>query len=87
MPPPTPTRAQLGRVVRRHRKARGLTIGRLAKLAKMDETYASGIERGRRNPSWEKLLALANVLDVPLSKIILESEQEAEDEQGSGPQP
>jgi transcriptional regulator with XRE-family HTH domain len=53
----------------------------------MDETYASGIERGRRNPSWEKLLALANVLDVPLSKIILESEQEAEDEQGSGPQP
>lgn len=59
------------------RQARGMTIEALAGDAKMHGTYLSGIERGRRNPSWEKLLNLAIILETPLSAIILDAENEA----------
>ncbi len=78
MPVPTPTREQLGRVVRRRRHARKTTIEDLAHEAHMHHTYLSGIERGRRNPSWEKLLNLAIAFETPLSAIIKEVEDEAD---------
>ena len=77
MSAPLPTRAHLGRAVRRRRQARGMTIEGLAKEAGMHETYLSGIERGRRNASWQKLLSLAIALQTPLSALVLEAESEA----------
>jgi transcriptional regulator with XRE-family HTH domain len=77
MSTPVPTRAHIGRALRRRRQACGMTIEGLAKAAAMHETYLSGIERGQRNPSWQKLLSLATALQTPLSVIVLEAESEA----------
>ena len=59
-----PTNADLGRALRRLRKARKLTIESLAFEADMHPTYLSGIERGVRNPTWIKLCALAEALST-----------------------
>jgi transcriptional regulator with XRE-family HTH domain len=71
------TGADLGRAVRRLRKAHGLKIEALAFAAEMHPTYLSGIERGRRNPTWRKLCGLADALGVSVSTLAAEAEEEA----------
>jgi transcriptional regulator with XRE-family HTH domain len=71
------TGADLGRAVRRLRKAQRLRIEDLAFAAEMHPTYLSGIERGRRNPTWRKLCELADALGVPVSTLAAEAEEEA----------
>jgi DNA-binding XRE family transcriptional regulator len=56
------------------RQDRGLTIEGLAAKADLHPTYLSGIERGRYNPSWDKLCDLAAALDIRLSEIVLRAE-------------
>ena len=73
-----PSNPDLGRAIRRLRQARKLTIETLAFAAKMHPTYLSGIERGRRNPTWDKLRGLATALGVSMSEIVNTAEQEAE---------
>jgi transcriptional regulator with XRE-family HTH domain len=75
---PVPSNADLGRAVRRLRRARRLTIDDLAHLADMHPTYLSGIERGIRNPTWSKLIALAQALEHSISEIVHEAEIEAQ---------
>ena len=70
-----PSRAALGRAVRQLRLERGMTIEGLAGAANMHPTYLSGIERGRYNPSWDKLASLAAALDVALSELVREAEK------------
>lgn len=65
----------LGCAVRRLRHARRLTIEALAFKADMHPTYLSGIERGRRNPTWAKLCGLATGLDITVSRIALDAEE------------
>lgn len=55
--------------MRQLRERRGLSIEALAGDADMHMTYLSGIERGRHNPSWDKLTSLAGALDVPISEL------------------
>ncbi len=80
IPPPTPTvhitptNAALGVAIRRLRHARDLTIEDLAHSADMHPTYLSGIERGRRNPTWDKITALARALDIPMSALTRDAE-------------
>lgn len=50
--------------MRRARQKGGLTQEQLALEAKIDLTYAGGIERGRRNPSVEVLARIAEALGV-----------------------
>lgn len=71
----TPNGADLGRAIRRLRHARKITIETLAFAAEMHPTYLSGIERGRRNPTWTKLCGLAVALDLPVSQIAREAEE------------
>jgi transcriptional regulator with XRE-family HTH domain len=71
------TGADLGRAVRRLRKAHGLKIEGLAFAADMHPTYLSGIERGLRNPTWCKLCGLADALDVSVATLAVEVEEEA----------
>lgn len=84
MPPPTPdvhttpTNVDLGVAIRLLRGARHLTIEDLAFAAKMHPTYLSGIERGRRNPTWDKLTALARALDIPVSALAQDAEVQAQ---------
>jgi transcriptional regulator with XRE-family HTH domain len=72
-----PTNADLGQALRRLRRARRLTIEALALNAGMHPTYLSGIERGIRNPTWEKLACLAGALGVSVSRIAHDAETEA----------
>jgi transcriptional regulator with XRE-family HTH domain len=72
-----PTNAELGRAIRRLRRARHETIEGLAYAADMHPTYLSGIERGVRNPTWDKLTGLARALDVPVAEIARDAEAEA----------
>jgi transcriptional regulator with XRE-family HTH domain len=74
----TMSNADLGCAVRRLRRARRVTIETLAFAAEMHPTYLSGIERGERNPSWEKITSLARALNLPVSQLAREVEDESE---------
>lgn len=63
-------RAIVGTNVRRARQAAGLTQEQLALEAKIDLTYAGGIERGRRNPSVLVLVRIAEALGVQPSDLL-----------------
>lgn len=73
-----PTNAELGQAIRRLRHERNLTIEGLAYASNMHPTYLSGIERGGRNPTWDKLRDLALTLEVPMAEIVEEAEDEAQ---------
>jgi transcriptional regulator with XRE-family HTH domain len=73
-----PTNTDLGRAIRRLRRAQRLTIETLALDADMHPTYLSGIERGIRNPTWSKINDLARTLGVPVVAVVQTAEQEAE---------
>jgi transcriptional regulator with XRE-family HTH domain len=47
-----------------------MTQDELAFEAKIDLTYAGGIERGRRNPSLLVMARIAKALSVPLPKLL-----------------
>lgn len=64
--------------IRRLRKERRLSIEALAFAADMHPTYLSGIERGVRNPTWDKIVNLARALDVSVTFLVQTAEQEAE---------
>jgi transcriptional regulator with XRE-family HTH domain len=67
----------LGCAIRRLRHARRLTTEDLACAAGMHATYLSGIERGVCNPSWDKLCALADALDLSMATLAKKAEDEA----------
>lgn len=71
-----PTNAALGRAIRRLRNRRGSTIEEIAYTADMHHTYLSGIERGLRNPTWSKLCNLAEALELPVSDLVAEAEND-----------
>lgn len=86
MPTSTPTPARLGDAIRWFRKRRGLSIEELAEEADIHTTYLSGIELGRRNPSWNIIRSLSEALDVEVSAVVLLAE-ELSDMEHEGPQP
>jgi transcriptional regulator with XRE-family HTH domain len=74
----TPTNTDLGVAIRLLRRARRLTIEDLALAASVHPTYLSGIERGVRNPTWDKLAALARALDIPMSAVTRDAEVQSQ---------
>lgn len=72
-----PNRDDLAVVIRQLRADRGLTIDQLAHRCGMHATYLSRIERGRNNPTWERLCDIAHALGLLPSDIVLEAEAEA----------
>lgn len=56
----------LGQAIRRHRELIRLSQEELADRARMDRTYISGVERGRRNPTIRVLQHIAEALGVDL---------------------
>jgi transcriptional regulator with XRE-family HTH domain len=65
---------RFGEVVRRHRKAAGLTQEQLAERADLAAKMISLVERFERNPSLNVADSLAQGLGVPLSQMIKEAE-------------
>lgn len=60
----------IGRNLRRHRLAVGLSQEALADAAGLDRTYVSGVERGVRNPTVKVLHHLANVLGIRIADLV-----------------
>ena len=58
-----------GRRLKILRKARNLNQAELAERVGIETKYLSNIETGRRSPSFEKTVALAKALDVPMSAL------------------
>jgi transcriptional regulator with XRE-family HTH domain len=63
-------------VLQRHRTARNLSRQALAQKAGLHQTYIGLIERGLSNPSLDAANAIAKALEIPLSKLIAEAEDE-----------
>jgi transcriptional regulator with XRE-family HTH domain len=63
-------RVIVGTNVRLARTKAGLTQEQLALDAKIDLTYAGGIERGKRNPSVVVLARLADALGVEPAELL-----------------
>lgn len=57
-------RRALGAVIRRLRKARGLSQNALADLSGAGRTYVGSVDRGERNPSFENLWQLLGAMRV-----------------------
>lgn len=66
--------ALLGRNVRKHRQALGLSQEQLAFEAGMKRSYVSELERGLRNPTVRALGRLADALSVDPSILIIKGE-------------
>jgi transcriptional regulator with XRE-family HTH domain len=82
-PARAPTGADLGRTIRRLRRERKLNIEGLAFASGVHPTYVSAIERGTRNPSWEKARSLAHGLGVPIAYLAARAESTARIRQGT----
>ena len=72
---------RLGEKLKAARKKKGLTQQKLADLSHVSLKHIQNCERGKKNPSFEILQALAKVLDISLDSLLapdmLEDEQAA----------
>lgn len=68
-------RAALGAVIRRHREEAERSLAGLAAEAELSTAYLSEVERGLKDISTEKLVALARALEVSVADLYLEVAQ------------
>ncbi len=61
---------RFGRRLRDKRTALGLSQERFADKAKLDRTYVSGIERGKRNLALRNIEAIANALGISIAELM-----------------
>jgi transcriptional regulator with XRE-family HTH domain len=61
---------RFGRRVRELRKGKGLSQEAFAAKCKLDRTYISGIERGKRNVALRNIGAIAEALGVTISVLL-----------------
>jgi len=73
-----PTNHDLGQAIRRLRRGGRMNIMELACAADVSPTYVSRIERGGASPTFEKIVVLAQALDVSLPTLMHRAEEEAE---------
>jgi transcriptional regulator with XRE-family HTH domain len=59
----------IGPIVRRQRKARGLTLERLASRSGVSRSMLSQVERGEANPTFAVLWALTRALDLEFADL------------------
>lgn len=62
----------IGKKVKKYRKAKGWSSRELARIAEITPSMLSQIERGLANPSIQTLKVLAKALDVPTFSFLLE---------------
>jgi transcriptional regulator with XRE-family HTH domain len=67
--------ATFGAGVRALRHRRGLSQERLAELCELDQTYLSGVERGRRNLGLRNVYRIARALGMSGSDLLAEAER------------
>lgn len=64
------TLKELGQKLKAARKIKGLTQQQLADISHVSLKHIQNCERGEKNPSFEILRALAQVLDISLDSLI-----------------
>lgn len=70
----------IGKVIKKNRQWRELTLSDLAKASGIHENYLGAIERGSHDPSTRILGKIADSLNMPLSQVFKEAEEaEAEE--------
>ena len=65
---------QFGLTIRRHRIAMNMSQETLAAAASCHPTYVSLLERGKRNPSLDTMLRIAEALDVKAWELVRATE-------------
>ena len=65
---------QFGLTIRRHRIAMNMSQETLAAAASCHPTYVSLLERGKRNPSLDTMLRIAEALGVKAWELVHETE-------------
>src|SRR5258707_13021214 len=60
----------MGRVIRRERQDRRLTIKELGEKAGLSEIYVGEIERGQKYPSSRVLESIANALELDIADLL-----------------
>lgn len=70
------TAKKLGEIIVKHRVSKAMSQEDLADLAQIHRTYVSQIERGLKHPTISVLLQIANALEIKLSELIIELENE-----------
>ncbi len=73
--PVDPVQVALGRAVRELREGRRLRQEEVAAEAGVHVTYLSGVERGRRNPTWDVIVRLAAALGKKPSQLVARAEK------------
>jgi transcriptional regulator with XRE-family HTH domain len=68
--------AIFGEVVRRMRRAQGVSQEAFAAKAGIDRAYMGSIERGLRNPSLTIIYRVAVGLELPMAEVVSEVERE-----------
>jgi transcriptional regulator with XRE-family HTH domain len=63
-------RTRVGLNLQALRRSRGLSQEELAHRAEIHQTYLSGVERGRRNPSLMVLQRIALALDADVEDLV-----------------
>lgn len=66
---------QLGNIIKKCRKLRGLTQSQVSVTADISESYLSLIEKNKREPSLTALEAIADALQIPVSILIFLSSE------------
>jgi transcriptional regulator with XRE-family HTH domain len=65
-----------GRILKESRKRAGLSQEALALECKIDRTYISLLERGKRQPTLNMLFKISKVLNVPAHKMVEQIEEQ-----------
>jgi transcriptional regulator with XRE-family HTH domain len=65
-------RLALGAILRRRRQEAERSLSELAEAAELSPAYLSEVERGLKDVSMERLLAIAKALEVPVADIYLD---------------
>ena len=79
----TRLRELIGAELRRRRLAQGRTLRQVAVKAGMSLTYLSEVERGRKEPSSEVLVAICDALGLVLSDVLFEVAEAAAREEAA----
>ena len=87
---PQAARLAIGEAIRHRREQAERSLVDLARTAALSPAYLSEIERGLKDASTDKLVAIARALDVPLADLYLDvarrlGSQEAMRQRGSWP--